>query len=216
MNWPMDLARLAKLAAISLAVATFLGVGPAASQSARTNTSTNLRSGPGTTYSVITTMPAGSLVSILGCTAGYEWCGVNYAGTEGYAAGRYLTVTSGQYTGQIITGVGVGLALSIPLWRYDYWRPKYYRPPHYRPPGWRPPHKPSRPPGARPPRPKPPIARPPGSRPPGTRPPGSRPPGARPPRPSRPIARPPGNRPPGMRPPGGKRPGKRPSRGRRR
>ena len=131
------------------AVAMSIAAGQADAQTARANTSVNLRSGPGTSYSVITSIPAGSIVEILGCTAGYEWCGVNYAGTEGYAAGRYLTVISGQYSGQLITAVGVGVALSIPLWRYDYWRPKYYRPPNYRPPGWRPPN--NRPPGSRPP-----------------------------------------------------------------
>ena len=91
----------------------------ASAQSAQANTSVNLRAGPGTIYSVITTIPAGGRVTIMGCTAGYKWCGVNYNGTEGYAAGQYLTVISGNYSGQIITAVGVGVALSIPLWRYN-------------------------------------------------------------------------------------------------
>ena len=169
-------------------------------QNARANTSVNMRAGPGTNYSVITTIPQGAYVRILGCTAGYAWCGVEYTGIEGYAAGRYLTVTSGQYAGQLLTGVGVGLALGIPRWRYDYWRPPHYRPPNHRPPGYRPPGY--RPPGGRPPGFRPPGGRPPGFRPPGGRPPGFRPPGGRPP-----GMRPPGNRPPGMRPPGN-RPGK--------
>jgi uncharacterized protein YraI len=177
----------------------------AQAQEARANRSVNLRDGPGTDYSVITTIPEGARVRMMGCTAGYEWCGVDYRGTEGYSAGRYLTVISGQYSGQVITGVGVGLALTIPLWRYDYWRPPYYRPPGHRPPGYRPPG--NRPPGYRPPGNRPPGYRPPGNRPPGMRPPGTRPPGQRPP-----GTRPPGNRPPGMRPPGGNRPGKRPAR----
>jgi len=173
----------------------------AEAQSARTNAAVNLREGPGTNYSVITAIPSGAYVRILGCTASYEWCGVDYTGIQGYSAGRYLTVTSGQYSGQLITGVGVGIALSVPLWRYNYWRPPHYhRPPGYRPPGYRPPGH--RPPGAKPP-----------GRPPVAKPPIQRPPGARPPRPTQPIARPPGNRPPGMRPPGNKpgKPGKRPA-----
>lgn len=187
----------------ALAVSSMAGAAEA--QTARANTSVNLRSGPGTSYAVITTIPTGSIVEILGCTAGFQWCGVNYAGTEGYAAGRYLTVISGQYSGQLITAVGVGVALSIPLWRYDYWRPKYYHRPGHRPPGWRPPgHRPPghRPPGSRPPKPTHPIERPGGGR----------PPGARPPRPTQPIARPPGNRPPGMSRPGRNKPGRRPVR----
>jgi uncharacterized protein YraI len=191
---------------VGLLVASIGGPGVAQAQSARTNSSVNLREGPGTNYSVITTIPSGAYVRILGCTAGYQWCGVDYAGIEGYSAGRYLTVTSGQYSGQLITAVGVGVALSVPLWRYDYWRPRYYHRPGHRPPNYRPPGH--RPPGAKPPGQRPPGAKPPGQRPPGAKPPGQRPPGARPP----------GNRPPGMRPPGnrpGKRPAKRPA-GRRR
>lgn len=188
------------------AIAVTVMAGAAEAQTARANTSVNLRSGPGTSYSVVTSIPSGSIVEILGCTAGYEWCGVNYAGTEGYAAGRYLTVISGQYSGQLLTGIGVGVALSIPLWRYDYWRPKYYHRPDHRPPAWRPPH--NRPPGSRPPG----AGRPPGGRPPGARPPKPTQPIARPPRPTRPIARPPGNRPPGMTRPGRNKPGRRPVR----
>jgi uncharacterized protein YraI len=164
----------------------------AQAQVARANRSVNLRAGPSTTYSIITTIPEGSLVRILGCTDSYEWCGVDYRGSEGYSAGRYLTVISGQYSDQIITGVGVGLALSIPLWHYNHWRPPHYRPPGHRPPGYRPP-------GNRPPVVRPPIHRPPGNRPPGVRPPNGNLPGVRPP----------SNRPPGMRPPGN-RPGTRP------
>lgn len=177
---------------LGVLVTTMVGFSETAeAQSARTNRSVNLREGPGTNYSVITTIPSGAYVGILGCTAGYEWCGVDYTGMEGYSAGQYLTVTSGQYSGQLITGVGVGIALSVPLWRYNYWRPPHYhRPPSHRPPGYRPPGRP-------------PVAKPPIQRPPGARPPGQRPPGARPP----------GNRPPGMRPPGNKpgKPGKRPA-----
>jgi uncharacterized protein YraI len=199
---------------VLLAAAVLFWAGTAVAQNARTNTATNLRAGPGTEFSVITTMQAGSLLRILGCTAGYLWCGVNFAGIEGFAAGRFLTIVSGQHSGQIVTGIGVGLALSIPLWRRDYWRPKYFYRPGHHPPGWRPPNRPTRPPAARPPRPQPPVARPPSGRPPGARPPGGRPPGARPPGGRPPVARPPGNRPPGMRPPsGGGQPGRRPSGG---
>ncbi len=189
--------------------------GTAEAQSARTNADVNLRAGPGTEYSTIITIPAGSYVNILGCTAGYEWCGVDFAGLDGYSAGRYLTVLSGPSSGQLLTAAGVGIALSIPIWRYDYWRPKYYYQPGYRPPGWKP-HKPMRPPGARPPRPeRPPGTRPPRpERPPGTRPPRpERPPGTRPPRPERPPGlRPPGQRPPGATPPRPNRPSTRPTR----
>jgi len=197
------ISRSVVIGAWCLAVTATIFSASANAQSAVTNQAVNLRDGPSTSYSIITTMPGGSHVRLLGCLADYNWCGVNYAGIEGYAAGRYLTVT-----GQVITTVGIGVALAIPIWRYNYWRPPVYRPPGGRPPGWRPP--PNRPPVARPPVARPPIARPPGNRPPGTRPPGQRPPGARPPGQRPPGARPPGNRPPSARPPGNRPPGMRP------
>jgi uncharacterized protein YraI len=48
----------------------------------------NLRSGPGTGYNVIDTMPAGSRVDILGCTG--SWCEVAFGGMTGYASASYL------------------------------------------------------------------------------------------------------------------------------
>lgn len=48
----------------------------------------NLRSGPGTGYGVIATMPPGSHVDVLECGGG--WCRVAWRGIEGFASTRYL------------------------------------------------------------------------------------------------------------------------------
>lgn len=48
----------------------------------------NLRSGPGTRYSVVTTMPAGAYVDVLGCRG--SWCRVDWRGRVGYASRSYL------------------------------------------------------------------------------------------------------------------------------
>jgi uncharacterized protein YraI len=48
----------------------------------------NLRSGPGTGYGVIDTMPAGAYVDVLGCTG--SWCEVAFGGITGYASASYL------------------------------------------------------------------------------------------------------------------------------
>jgi uncharacterized protein YraI len=48
----------------------------------------NLRSGPGTGYSVISTMPAGARVYVRNC--GAHWCRVSWRGEQGYASNRYL------------------------------------------------------------------------------------------------------------------------------
>jgi hypothetical protein len=45
-------------------------------------TNVNLRQGPGTTYAVVTLIPAGSPVNVSGCNGG--WCQVNYEGQNGY------------------------------------------------------------------------------------------------------------------------------------
>jgi uncharacterized protein YraI len=50
----------------------------------------NLRSGPGTGYRVIDTMPAGSYVDVVGCTG--SWCQVQFGGMTGYASASYLGV----------------------------------------------------------------------------------------------------------------------------
>jgi len=171
--------------AAALACALLAKPSAADAQIARTNAPVNLREGPGTNYAVLAGIPQGARVRILGCTAGYTWCAVSHDGTEGYSAGHYLTVVEGVNTGALVTAVGVGVALSIPLWRRDHWRPR----PHHRPEWGLPGH---RPPGMRPPGHRPPSMKPPGHRPPSMKPPGHRPP----------SMKPPGHRPPGMKPPG--------------
>jgi SH3-like domain-containing protein len=55
---------------------------PAPAPPAVTGSKVNLRQGPGTTYTVITTIPAGAAVDVNGCDAG--WCQVTFAGQHGY------------------------------------------------------------------------------------------------------------------------------------
>lgn len=55
-------------------------------------TSTNVRSGPGNAYSVITTMDAGTVTQDLGQTGG--WTKVTANGKTGYVYSRYLTDSS--------------------------------------------------------------------------------------------------------------------------
>ena len=47
-----------------------------------TGSNVNLRPGPGTTYTVITLIPAGSPVGVSGCQSG--WCQVSFQGQNGY------------------------------------------------------------------------------------------------------------------------------------
>ena len=53
----------------------------------------NLRQGPGTTYTVILTIPGGSNVEVSGCTAG--WCQVTFQGQYGYVIATSLDQGNG-------------------------------------------------------------------------------------------------------------------------
>ncbi|RAI03862.1 hypothetical protein DLJ53_05165 [Acuticoccus sediminis] len=57
-------------------------------------TDLNLRSGPGSNYPVLTTIPAGDEVVVNGCVTDTSWCQVSFAGKNGYAYAQYLTVAA--------------------------------------------------------------------------------------------------------------------------
>jgi uncharacterized protein YraI len=67
-----------------------LSAGAAAAAPAIVASDLHLRSGPGTGYPVVDTMPGGARVDAAGCGAG--WCRVSYNGEEGYASRAYLEI----------------------------------------------------------------------------------------------------------------------------
>jgi uncharacterized protein YraI len=69
--------------------------GASAANAAVVSGDLNLRSGPGTGYRVIDTMPAGSYVDVLGCSG--SWCRVQFGGAVGYASASYLGGGGGSY-----------------------------------------------------------------------------------------------------------------------
>jgi uncharacterized protein YraI len=68
----------------ALLAATFFGVltGAAAADPAMVVTDSNLRTGPGTQYPIVVTVPGGVSVDVQGCDG--NWCVARYAGYEGY------------------------------------------------------------------------------------------------------------------------------------
>jgi Bacterial SH3 domain len=66
------------------------GGGPpaAAGPPAVTNTTVNLRQGPGTTYTIVTKIPAGAPLDVAGCSG--QWCQVTYQGQNGYVIATSL------------------------------------------------------------------------------------------------------------------------------
>lgn len=74
----------------------------------------NLRTGPGTSYSVILTMPKGSLVTVLSTANG--WSKVTYEGTTGYAYDVYLaSVTGSEYIITYGVNLRTGPGISYPI-----------------------------------------------------------------------------------------------------
>ncbi len=98
----------------------------------------NMRTGPGTQYSVITTIPAGAPVEVFECQS---WCQVGYAGTHGYVSANYV---GGGYTAPAprayyqpapvyTPAPSVGIYYDHPWYnapRHRYWRDEHRR--HFR------------------------------------------------------------------------------------
>ena len=73
------------MAAVAAAAMTWSAAAAAAPGVATGNV--NMRTGPGTNYSTITTIPAGAPVEVLQCTS---WCELVYGGTRGWASANYI------------------------------------------------------------------------------------------------------------------------------
>lgn len=206
------LRRRFSMRALGLLAGLVLAPSVAAAVDGFTTGNVNMRTGPGTGFDKITTLPAGTGVDVIGCTDN-GWCQVSAGGPPGWVSRSYLERMSGPppaYDGPPIV-VAPPVVVPPPYYGGFYgpgwypplgWGPGYpgYRPP---PPGWRPP--PGYGPPGYPPRPGygPPGYGQPGYRPP---PPGYGQPGYRPPPP--PPGGQPGYRPPP--PPPGGQPGYRP------
>lgn len=64
--------------------------------------SLNMRSGPGTDYSKVASIPADAVLTITGLDNG--WYKIVYNGTEGYVSSDYVTL-SGSHTETVLTGI---------------------------------------------------------------------------------------------------------------
>lgn len=85
----------------------------------------NLRAGPSTSNPVVTTIPSGSPVEIVGCLSGWSWCDTVWAGFRGWVSGSYLNAS---WQGQVVPFVTYAPRLGVPVVVYNgpaYWR-RYY------------------------------------------------------------------------------------------
>jgi uncharacterized protein YraI len=132
--------KVAEFVQLAICAAALVALSPdfAVAAPAHVATKVNLRLGPGTTYGVAATIPAGSVVDVENCAA--EWCTVRWRGRIGYAIARNLDISGGPapvggpypaaVSGPPVVVVGPG-----------YYGPGYYGPgygPGYYGPGWGP------------------------------------------------------------------------------
>lgn len=92
----------------------------------------NLRAGPDVDYPWIAIIPAGSRVSIQGCTEGWGWCDVIAFGNRGWMAGDYLRYDDDN---RRLLLPAYGARVGIPFVTFvigDYWSNYYRERPFYR------------------------------------------------------------------------------------
>ena len=108
----------------ALVVATLGMAGAAQAAVGYTQTSLNLRAGPGRDYPVIARIPANATVGIDGCADGFAYCDVNFQGLHGWASGRHLQILEGRRRAFVYQA---GPVLPIVVFNQgDYWG-RYYR-----------------------------------------------------------------------------------------
>jgi uncharacterized protein YraI len=126
--------RLTRLALASLSLASLSLAFPALAQAADAYVTGNvyLRAGPDPDYPLIDQIPAGTEVSVQGCTDGWEWCDVIVFGDRGWVAGNYIEY---EYQDQPVLVPEYGAQIGIPIITFvigDYWDHYYRSRPFYR------------------------------------------------------------------------------------
>lgn len=100
-----------------------------------TTTGVNMRTGPGTRYAVITTVPPGGVVFINYCTKNGTWCDLTFRGSPGWISAKYIRYgAEGPHYSRALPYVAPYVGLPFVYRRHQVY-PRY--------PRWRP-HSPRR------------------------------------------------------------------------
>ncbi|MBX3539820.1 MAG: SH3 domain-containing protein [Chelatococcus sp.] len=75
---------------VTLALIPVALTSPALAAQGTTTANVNVRSGPGTNFAAVKTLPAGSTIDILDCDGSGGWCAISSGGGRGFVSGRYL------------------------------------------------------------------------------------------------------------------------------
>ena len=129
---------------------------PALAQSAFTVQAVNVRAGPDRVFPLVSWLPGGTPVNVIGCTNGWRWCDVIARGTRGWVYSRYLyefcsaaARRSSPSPSDLIGARTIADVRGTPIDRaWNNWGSPSWRPPPPPPPR-RPPPRPSPPPTAR-------------------------------------------------------------------
>jgi uncharacterized protein YraI len=92
----------------------------------------NMRAAPDSDYPLITTIRAGSAISVLGCIDDYQWCDVTAYGERGWVSGDYIEY---EYQNRRVPLYGYGVQIGIPIVSFvigDYWGSHYNHRSFYR------------------------------------------------------------------------------------
>ncbi len=81
----------------------------------------NMRSGDGTSYAIVTVIPAGARVVIYGCDDNFRWCDTSWRGHRGWVHGAYLSSASGLFYRQGSSSSGPASASDFNA----YWEDRY-------------------------------------------------------------------------------------------
>ncbi len=162
------------LAGLALAASVLGPLADAAAAPGTTTAPVYLRAGPSPAYPVVTTLPPGAQLEVLGCVEDWAWCDVAWGAARGWVSAGYLAFPyAGPPAPLYRYGPSIGLTIVPfefgPYWgRYyrdrpwyadrDRWGPPRYAAPRPRPhpsgppPVWRPPAGHAGPPPGPPPR----------------------------------------------------------------
>jgi uncharacterized protein YraI len=117
-----------------LALALLLSVASlsAQAQNGYVTVNLNMRAAPDSDYPLITTIRAGSAISVEGCIDDYQWCDVTAYGERGWVSGDYIEY---DYQNRRVPLYGYGVQIGIPIISFtigDYWGSHYNHRSFYR------------------------------------------------------------------------------------
>lgn len=113
--------RIIHLAAAAIVGAVLSAPGIARAADFFTTADVNMRAGPSTRFPRVATLPAGVVVDVYGCLAGWTWCDTAWRGYRGWVSGRYLERI---YRGRRVLVPDYGPRIGLPIISFhfgSYW-----------------------------------------------------------------------------------------------